>query len=903
MLRPYQRAAAQKAVEFLTAPAKRGERRRGGIITVPTGGGKGHIIAAIVNLLPLQCAHSPAPHSPAAIEYAYIITHSQLIATQNKARLLEAGCSGKAYCSTIQSLMAKGAAGDRRRNQLASLAALGKMCFIIDECHWAAGAANAASRGSDKYYARLLKLFPNTPFIGLSATPELPFSWTAAHTMAMMAAPDAGYSKPRGAGEGGAAPLRLHMCSHPATAPLWGKEIYRITLANLLEQGYLCGMDYRINPVLGELAHSSNVDAAGEVREGEQTLAVMEHIDELLNIIKSAEKPCLVFTAGIQSAEALAIHYGKEAICITSCNTAKVNKDALEQLKSGDKQVAVNVGQLTTGFDFPAARSIVLARNVRSSVLLAQILGRGMRPAAGKTLCRVYDLTGSLHGEKRSRKSVERGDDLNDILTPPLPQAINLPPIVPSAVCYHYRTPLQGSKGVLYSGNKLALYCSSLGAKSMPCCGAAAALIPERQDIHFASWLEKAYDALAPMYTGEGQADSWQGQGRNWAEDYEGLCDVAGYNRHNSSGCDSVAGGIDGGIDGGLIVETLEAYQQFLPRCRPRNGKEVISALIELCHFKRLAAIGQMGHCKSAPVISFIEAVDGLCQEFALCGGGRLLNALQAEFRGFYAGYDTLCAIPAELLIEAGPFIQYEGLTTPSGGCKGDAADSEGGGVLTLFSSGKDFPCRHCYACGAANPQNKLKCLVCREPLYPFTISRCEGEKKESFVVAGAAERLLLTMDSRRERLAQLEKERLERERTEAQQSALERMQRQAVRNNFSVEKRISKNGKRMIVVEYQSEPFSYRGYLMAHNTYAVLAAAQSLTGKKPKESEVETVLNWLCSKAEAVWLAQGSYQGRKTFNIGKMRCAHSGRKADVITHFAFLKERETYYESHCEHE
>jgi DNA repair protein RadD len=64
--------------------------------------------------------------------------------------------------------------------------------------------------------------------------------------------------------------------------------------------------------------------------------------------------------------------------------------------KDGSIKTVFNVGVLTTGFDHPALDCIVLLRPTRSIALYYQMLGRGVRIAPGKTVCRVIDLTSTI---------------------------------------------------------------------------------------------------------------------------------------------------------------------------------------------------------------------------------------------------------------------------------------------------------------------------------------------------------------------------------------------------------------------------------------------------------------------------------------------------------------------------
>src|SRR6185437_13000967 len=72
----------------------------------------------------------------------------------------------------------------------------------------------------------------------------------------------------------------------------------------------------------------------------------------------------------------------------------------LAKLAAGTIEVVTNCAVLTEGFDAPDVGALVLARPTKSLGLYFQMLGRGLRPAAGKTDCIVLDHAGAVfqHG-------------------------------------------------------------------------------------------------------------------------------------------------------------------------------------------------------------------------------------------------------------------------------------------------------------------------------------------------------------------------------------------------------------------------------------------------------------------------------------------------------------------------
>jgi superfamily II DNA or RNA helicase len=71
----------------------------------------------------------------------------------------------------------------------------------------------------------------------------------------------------------------------------------------------------------------------------------------------------------------------------------------IEEFRGGKISVLCNYGVLTTGFDAPRVRALVIARPTASAVLYEQMIGRGMRgPTFGGTEeCLVVDVADNIH--------------------------------------------------------------------------------------------------------------------------------------------------------------------------------------------------------------------------------------------------------------------------------------------------------------------------------------------------------------------------------------------------------------------------------------------------------------------------------------------------------------------------
>ena len=83
---------------------------------------------------------------------------------------------------------------------------------------------------------------------------------------------------------------------------------------------------------------------------------------------------------------------------MVSGNTKKSEREQiLNDFKAGKVKVVVNVGVLTTGFDYPELDTIVMARPTKSLSLWYQIVGRAIRPSPMKEKGWIIDLCGNVN--------------------------------------------------------------------------------------------------------------------------------------------------------------------------------------------------------------------------------------------------------------------------------------------------------------------------------------------------------------------------------------------------------------------------------------------------------------------------------------------------------------------------
>ena len=108
----------------------------------------------------------------------------------------------------------------------------------------------------------------------------------------------------------------------------------------------------------------------------------------------------IVFAVNVAHSRHIAAEYNKAGIKAEHLDgsTPKTERDAiLSRLAGGDTQVIVNCKVLCEGYDLPDVACLVLARPTKQQGLYRQMVGRGLRPAEGKTHLVVLDHSGAIY--------------------------------------------------------------------------------------------------------------------------------------------------------------------------------------------------------------------------------------------------------------------------------------------------------------------------------------------------------------------------------------------------------------------------------------------------------------------------------------------------------------------------
>lgn len=187
---------------------------------------------------------------------------------------------------------------------------------------------------------------------------------------------------------------------------IFSKVIYCCQIGELLSKGYLADLHYYDLTALDLRRVRSN--STGADYDERSLLAEYERCgfyDKLSNTVVKVLQPksgiprkgVLVFTAFTKEARQLVDKLqsiGVNAAIVTGETPKKEREAILEGFKKREIKVVANVGVLTTGFDYPALDTVVLARPTKSLGLYYQMVGRAIRPFDGKDGW-IVDLSGN----------------------------------------------------------------------------------------------------------------------------------------------------------------------------------------------------------------------------------------------------------------------------------------------------------------------------------------------------------------------------------------------------------------------------------------------------------------------------------------------------------------------------
>lgn len=156
------------------------------------------------------------------------------------------------------------------------------------------------------------------------------------------------------------------------------------------------------SPVKVDLSNISIIAGDYNLKELNKYFNTNDDIYKIVNATKdfiSERKASLIFCINILHAEAMATIYNEVGIPTRAIHSNLSQAEQLEimkDFKSGKIKLLANPMLLTTGFDYPATDTIILARPTKSQNLFRQMVGRGLRLSDDKKDALVLDCAGVI---------------------------------------------------------------------------------------------------------------------------------------------------------------------------------------------------------------------------------------------------------------------------------------------------------------------------------------------------------------------------------------------------------------------------------------------------------------------------------------------------------------------------
>lgn len=184
-----------------------------------------------------------------------------------------------------------------------------------------------------------------------------------------------------------------------ALSSIFLSHSFKMTLSEATQLGYICPVHGLRIDMQRSLKDIDNMNGDYDMQKLEKVM----NCEEVNNIIVErcqnlGKVPAIVFCTSVNHAKELSRKLRekkRKAISISYLTPKKSLEKIFKMLKEGRIDFITNAVKLSEGFDFPAIRTIVLARPTRSPVLYKQMIGRGLRLSKDKYDCFVMEFSGN----------------------------------------------------------------------------------------------------------------------------------------------------------------------------------------------------------------------------------------------------------------------------------------------------------------------------------------------------------------------------------------------------------------------------------------------------------------------------------------------------------------------------
>lgn len=343
--RPYQADAISTSVTFFNS-----KRNKHGICILPTGAGKSIVIANIAKELDGN---------------TIVFQPSKEILEQNYAKFISYGFRASIYSAS---------AGQKRIDKV-TFATIGSVAnkhhlfrdfknIIIDECH--------LTNAKGGMYNDFIQAIEHCKVLGLTATPYRLSSDTEGAMLKFLT----------------------------RTRPKIFSDVLHVTQTKeLFDNGFLSKLEYfsfdTIDRKMLTVNSSGSDFTEASLKSYYRKIDFPKVTAYWANRVISKRKNLLIFCTMISEAEAAA-RLIPGSVVLTGQTEKRQRERILGDFKAGRIKVLLNVGVLTTGFDFPELEAVLIARSTMSLALYYQIVGRAMRPHKNKHSAWIVDLGGNI---------------------------------------------------------------------------------------------------------------------------------------------------------------------------------------------------------------------------------------------------------------------------------------------------------------------------------------------------------------------------------------------------------------------------------------------------------------------------------------------------------------------------
>jgi len=347
-LRPYQSEAVAGIRNAL-------EANRSTLIVLPTGAGKTRVFSEVIHEWPGR---------------VLVLAHRDELLQQAKDRIAErtgeaVGLEQAAFFSGGQRVVVGSVQTMSQEHRLERWRPSDFGLLVVDEAHHAPA----------KSYRKVLDYFAEAKVLGVTATPD--------------------------------------RADEKAMGAVFESVAYCYEIEDAIRDHYLVPITVR-SVFIDAINLTACRTVAGDLNQGDldAAMAVEEALHGVVDatLRESGERKTLVFTTSVENSKRIAEIFNRyragSARSIDGKTPLDVRRGMLAAYRRHEYQYLVNCSIATEGFDCPEIGCVAMARPTKSRSLFAQMVGRGLRPAADKDDCLVLEFTGNS-GKHRLASSVD----------------------------------------------------------------------------------------------------------------------------------------------------------------------------------------------------------------------------------------------------------------------------------------------------------------------------------------------------------------------------------------------------------------------------------------------------------------------------------------------------------------